>query len=321
MRKPKTPKYPKQKLTGAQIRGRMKRYRWFYLMAVPAVVCAILFHYYPMIGIRFAFTNYNGIKEPAFVGLENFKKMFGTKDFLNAFRNTVEISFLSLIFQISFAVIISILLNEISNIHLKKVAQTIIYLPHFLSWVVTASIFTLILSPTPRGLINNFLVNIGAINSDQMIFFLGKNSTWRPVYYVIKLWKETGWQTVLFMATLAGVNVELYEAAAIDGAGRWGKMRYVTFPALTNTILTVFILNLARILNLFESVFVLQNDAVLQTSNVIETYVYYRTFNSGGIPNYGYTTAVGLFKSLVGVVLVLVCNQWSKKVRDGRGIV
>ncbi|MBO7515524.1 MAG: sugar ABC transporter permease, partial [Lachnospiraceae bacterium] len=128
MRKSKTPKYPKQKLTGAQIRGRMKRYRWFYLMAVPAIVCAILFHYYPMIGIRFAFTNYNGIKEPAFVGLENFKKMFGTKDFLNAFRNTVEISFLSLIFQISFAVIISILLNEISNIHLKKVAQTIIYL-------------------------------------------------------------------------------------------------------------------------------------------------------------------------------------------------
>ena len=315
-------KQPRQKLTRAKLKSRVHRYRWFYLMALPAIVCAILFHYFPMIGIRYAFTNYNGINpKPAFVGLENFKKMFENQAFLNAFRNTVEISLLKMVMQVAFAVVISILLNEISNIHLKKLAQTVIYLPHFLSWVVTASIFTLVLSPTPRGLINNFLVNIGVINSDQMIYFLGKNDTWRPVYYTINLWKETGWQTVLFMATLAGVNVELYEAASIDGAGRWGKMRYVTFPALSNTILTVFILNLAKIMNLFESVFVLQNDAVLQTSNVIETYIYYRAFNSGGIPNYGFTTAVGLFKSLVGMILVLVCNEWSKKVRDGRGIV
>ena len=138
---------------------------------------------------------------------------------------------------------------------------------------------------------------------------------------VINIWKETGWQTVIFMATLAGINTELYEAAAMDGAGRWGKMRYITFPALQNTILTVLILNLAKVMNLFESAFVMQNDAVLGTANVLETYIYYQTFNSGAIPNYGYTTAVGLFKSLVGCVLVLFCNHLSKKVRDGRGIV
>ena len=140
-------------------------------------------------------------------------------------------------------------------------------------------------------------------------------------YYIINIWKETGWQTVIFMATLAGINTELYEAAAMDGAGRWGKMRYITFPALQNTILTVLILNLAKVMNLFESAFVMQNDAVLGTANVLETYIYYQTFNSGAIPNYGYTTAVGLFKSLVGCVLVLFCNHLSKKVRDGRGIV
>ena len=123
------------------------------------------------------------------------------------------------------------------------------------------------------------------------------------------------------MATLSGVNPEHYEAASIDGAGRFQKMRYITFPAIANTILTVFILQLAKVLNLFESAWVLQNDAVLPTANVLETYIYYRSFNSGGLPNYGFTTAVGLFKSLIGLVLVLVCNAWSKKVRDGRGIV
>jgi len=123
------------------------------------------------------------------------------------------------------------------------------------------------------------------------------------------------------MATLAGINTELYEAASIDGAGRWGKMRYITYPALRNTILTVLILNLAKVMNLFESAFVLQNDAVLDTANVLETYIYYQTFNSGAIPNYGYTTAIGLFKSLVGCILVLACNHLSKKIRDGRGIV
>lgn len=188
-----------------------------------------------------------------------------------------------------------------------------------MSWVVTASVFTLILAPTAEGLVNTFLINAGVLDSG--IYFLGDSKWWRLAYYIINIWKETGGQTVIFMATLAGINTELYEAAAMDGAGRWGKMRYITFPALQNTILTVLILNLAKVMNLFESAFVMQNDAVLGTANVLETYIYYQTFNSGAIPNYGYTTAVGLFKSLVGCVLVLFCNHLSKKVRDGRGIV
>lgn len=307
--------------TSKSLGTRIYKYRGFYLMFLPVLVFAIIFFYLPMLGVRYAFTNYNGIKTPSFVGFDNFEKMFNMPGFWSAFTNTLEISIVKLVLTTFVAVVVSLFLNEIINLHFKKVVQTIIYLPHFLSWVVTASLFSLILAPSGYGLVNTFLVNIGAIESSEMIYFLGSSKWWRGAYYIINLWKETGWQTVIFMATLAGMNTELYEAASIDGAGRWGKMRYITFPALANTILTVFILNLAKVMNLFESAFVLQNDAVLDTANVLETYIYYQSFNSGAIPNYGYTTAVGLFKSLVGCVLVLVCNQWSKKVREGRGIV
>lgn len=301
--------------------ARINRYKGFYIMFLPVFVFAIIFCYLPMLGIRYAFTNYNGIKEPTFTAFANFKRMFEMPGFWSAFTNTLQISIIKLLLTTFIAVVVSIFLNEIFNLHFKKVVQTIIYLPHFLSWVVTASLFSLILAPTMQGLVNSFLVAIGAVSPDKMIYFLGSSKWWRGAYYVINIWKETGWQTVIFMATLAGLNTELYEAASIDGAGRWGKMYYITLPALKNTILTVLILNLAKVMNLFESAFVLQNDAVLDTANVLETYIYYQSFNSGAIPNYGYTTAVGLFKSLVGCVLVLICNHLSKKVREGRGIV
>lgn len=301
--------------------ARIYKYRGFYLMFLPVLIFALIFYYLPMLGVSYAFTEYKGIKDPVFVGFQNFEKMFGMPGFWTAFVNTLVISIWKLVLTTFIAVIVSLLLNEIVSLRLKKVAQTIIYLPHFMSWVVTASVFTLILSPTMEGLVNSMLVNFGIIEQGAEIYFLGSQKWWRFAYYIINIWKETGWQTVVFMATLAGINTELYEAASIDGAGRWQKMRYITFPSLKNTILTVFILNLAKVMNLFESVFVLQNDAVMDVSNVLATYIYTQTFNSGAIPNYGYTTAVGLFRSLVGCALVLICNQWSKKVREGRGIV
>lgn len=300
---------------------RIYQYRWFYLMFLPVFIFAVIFYYLPMFGVWYSFTEYKGIKEPVFVGLENFRKMFSMPNFWVSFKNTLELSIIKLVMNTGMAVVISLFLNEIINLKFKKLAQTIIYLPHFMSWVVTASVFSLILSPTMEGMVNSFLVSIGAVQAGNEIYFLGNQSWWRFSYYIINIWKETGWGTVIFMATLAGINTELYEAASIDGAGRWQKMKYITFPAISNTIITVLILNLAKVMNLFESVFVLQNDAVMQQSNVIQTYIYTQTFNSGAIPNYGYTTAVGLFRSLVGCVLVLICNQWSKKVREGRGIV
>ena len=239
-------------------------------------------------------------------------------NFWTAFSNTLELSIVKLLLNTFAAVILSLLLNEMVNMRVKKLAQTVIYLPHFMSWVVTASVFQLILSPTTAGLVNQILLKLGVIETN--IYFLGDSKWWRTAYYIINVWRDTGWGTIIFMATLTGIDPGIYEAASIDGAGRWKKMWYITMPSLANTIITVLILNLAKVMNLFESAFVLQNDAVMDQAQVLQTYVYYQTFNSGGIPNYGYTTAIGLFRSVVGMVLVLACNFASKKVR-GRGIV
>ncbi len=305
---------PHKKPLGPQI----KRYLGFYFLFIPVLVFVIIFHYLPMFGISFAFTKYTIIKPPIWKGLANFERLFAMPNFWSAFANTIELSVVKLLITTFMSVALSLLLNEMKNIWGKKIAQTIIYLPHFMSWVVTASVFQLILSPTTAGLVNSILMNLGIV--DEGIYFLGKSATWTGSYYAINVWHDTGWGTIIFMATLTGIDPGIYEAASIDGAGRWKKMWYVTLPALANTIITVLILNLAKIMNLFESVFVLQNNAVMDVSQVLQTYVYYQTFNSGGIPDYGYTTAIGLFRSLVGLVLMLTCNFASKKVR-GRGIV
>ena len=296
----------------------IKYYKGFYLMFLPVLIFAVVFHYLPMLGIRYAFFSYKGIKEPVFIGLEHFQKMVSMPGFWSAFRNTILLSSVKLLFNTFMAVGISLLLNELRFKNFKKITQTIIYLPHFMSWVVTASVFTLILSPTGAGLVNSILINLGIV--EEGIYFLGDQKWWRSVFFGINIWKDTGWGTIIFMATLSGINPELYEAASMDGAGRWSKMRFITLPALGNTIITVLILNLAKIMNLFESVFVLQNPAVIQKADVLQTYIYTQTFNSGALPDYGYTTAVGLASSLVGCILVLLCNKASYKVR-GRGIV
>ena len=302
------------------LKARLYEHRWFYVMFIPVAVFASIFYYAPIYGLRYSFYEYKGFKEPVFVGLENFEKMFALSNFWSAFSNTIELSIVKLLLNTFMAVILSLMLNEVINLRFKKAAQTIVYLPHFMSWVVTASVFAMILSPTQEGLINAFLVNMGILEQGKEIYFLGSKDWWRPAYYVINVWKDTGWGTIIYMATLSAISPELYEAAAIDGANKFQKIRYITIPSLMNTIIIVLILNLAKIMNLFESVFVLQNDAVVKQADVLQTYIYTQTFNSGALPNYGYTTSVGLVKSLVGMALVLICNYASKKVR-GRGIV
>lgn len=303
--------------------ARIYEHRWFYVMFLPVLIFVILFNYYPMLGVRFAFTNANEISYSMdtykWVGFDNFTKLWNKAAFRDSFVNTLRLSIIKLLLNTFMAVVISLLLNEIVNLRFKKTVQTIIYLPHFMSWVVVASIFKLILSPSNDGLVNTFLVNANIINKDDMIYFLADKTWWRPVFYIINIWKDTGWSTILYLATLSGIDPGLYEAAQIDGANRWGRMKYITLPSLANTIITVLILNLAKVMNLFEPVFVLINDSVVPVADVIQTYIYRQTFGTG-IADFGYTTAVGLFRSLVGAVLVLGCNYASKKVR-GRGII
>lgn len=311
--------------TGVEVREKPLKLRiWnnrgYYVMFLPVLVFLFIFNYWPMIGIKWSFYDYKPVGSPSFVGFAHFQKMFATTAFWTAFKNTLWLSIIKLIITNVSAVVVSIFLNEMGNLFAKKTLQTIIYLPHFMSWAVVASIFSLLLSPSSTGLVNGWLRDLGILtDADKNIYFLASTTWWRPIFYVINIWKETGWGTIIFLATLSGINPELYEAADIDGATRMQKIRFVTVPALGNTIITVLILNLAKVMNMFESVFVLYNNAVYDVSDVISTYIYRQTF-AIALPNYGYSTAVGLFKGLVGCFLVLVCNWASKKTR-GRGIV
>ena len=311
--------------TGIEVRHkplslRIWNNRGHYLMFLPVFIFVLIMNYWPMLGIRYAFMEYKAGSSPTWTGLTHFTRMFSTSAFWSAFNNTLVLSIVKLFLTTFASVVVSIFLNEMGNLFAKKTLQTVIYLPHFMSWAVVASIFTLILSPSNTGMLNGMLRDLGILGpNDSNIYFLANSKMWRPIFYIINMWKDTGWGTIIFLATLSGISPELYEAADIDGATRFQKMRFVTLPALANTIITVLILNLAKVMNLFESVFVLYNSAVYDVSDVIGTYIYRQTF-AVARPDYGFSTAVGLFRSIVGCILVLVCNQASKKVR-GRGII
>ena len=297
------------------------------LISLPTFIWFVLFSYLPMFGIIIAFKDYKlspghgfiyNLLHSDWVGWSNFTYFFKSNAFWMLLRNTIVYNLVFIALGAAVAVGFALMLSNLRNKLASKAYQTMMFFPYFMSWVVTASVFTLILSPGDAGLVNSILIKLGII--DEGIYFLGDKEWWRSMFYAINIWKDTGWGTIIFMATLSGINPELYEAASMDGANRWNQIRYITLPALANTIITVLILNLAKVMNLFESVFVLQNDAVIQKADVLQTYIYTQTFNSGALPDFGYTTAVSVTASVVGCILVLLCNRASYKVR-GRGIV
>lgn len=293
------------------LKVRIYRYRWFYIMFLPVFLALIVFNYIPMVGIAISFFEYTPFGKPIFVGLENFETLFSSKAFIRSFNNTLVISLINLFLSMFCCVALALLIDEIKSVNFRKLTQTIIYIPHFISWVVVASIFTMFLSPK-NGILNEIIKMFGG----DPIYFLADKKWWLPAFLIINRWKETGWGTIIFIAALAGIDQEMYEAATVDGANRVQKVMYITLPAIANTILVVFILNLAKVLGLFDSVWVLQNDMVINVSDVIGTYVY-----RIGITNadYGLSTAAGLFKSIISVVLVTAANKMSKKIK-GEGI-
>lgn len=288
------------------------KYRYFYIMFLPVFIAFLVYNYIPMVGILISFCDWGVFGFNEFVGLDNFKTLFESTAFWRAFRNTLVISLAKLVINMLASVGLALLVDDIIGKNFKKLTQTIVYIPHFLSWVVVASVFTMILSPQD-GIVNNVIKMFGG----DPIYFLASESWWTPIFLSIDAWKEVGWGTIIFIAALAGVDQSMYEAAKIDGSTRLQKVLYITIPAIRNTILVVFILNLAKVLNLFDSVWVLQNAMVLDKADVIQTYVYrIGVINS----DYGLSTAAGLFKSVISVVLVLITNKISKKV-TGEGII
>ncbi len=291
----------------AALRSRLRRYWPFYLFILPGVVYFVIFRYIPLSWIRIAFFDYGylGIKE--YIGLQNFADLLQSVYFKRAFVNTIIISGGQSLLNICAAILISLLLNEIHSIGFKRTIQTIIYLPHFLSWVVVASIFTLMLSPQ-NGLVNGIITMLGG----KAKYFLIIPEWWRPVYFAYALWRNAGWGTVVFLAALANIDPQLYENAWIDGAGRIRQALHITIPSIVPIIIVVALLHLAQFFNLFQSVFVLYNPLVYEVSDVLGTLVYRRGMVDA---DFDYATAVGLFRSVISLAMVLIVNWASLRIR------
>lgn len=284
------------------------RNRFLILLALPGLLYFLIFKYVPMLGIIIAFKDYSpftGIVQSPWVGLDNFRQFFSNPDFFKLFRNTMAISLLNLIFFFPFPILLSLLLNEVGNVKFKKVIQSIVYLPHFLSWVIIVGITFLMLSQS-QGIVNLLLEHFGL----EKVDFLTNSKTFWILLTVQSMWKEAGWGTIVFLAAIAGVDVQLYEAVKIDGGGRFRQIWHITLPAIRNVIIILLILKIGQIMDVgFEQVFNMMNGAVSDVADVFDTYVYRRGVQQG---LFSFSTAVGLFKSVVGLVLVLISNKLAK---------
>ncbi|CAH1217669.1 putative multiple-sugar transport system permease YteP [Paenibacillus allorhizoplanae] len=287
----------------------IKRDKYLYLLGLPGILCLLIFKYVPMWGVVIAFQDYSpfrGILKSDWVGLENFQLFFSNPDFFKLLRNTLAINIMSLVFFFPVPIILSLMLNEVRNEIFKRIIQSIVYLPHFLSWVIIAGL-TFTMFATGEGLVNKFLVLIGLERVDWLTtpsFFWGF-LTGQSV------WKEAGWGTVIFLAAMANVDPGLYEAARMDGASRIRQMWNITIPSIQNVIIILLILKLGHIMDVgFEQVFLLQNAAVSDVADVFDTYIYRVGIKQS---EFSYTTAVGLFKAAIGLLLVIISNKLVKK--------
>lgn len=280
------------------------------LMSIPFVLYGLLFYYGPLVGWTMAFQNYKPAarSNQVWVAWDKFTALLTEKDFLDAFRNTVAMSVINLIFSFVFAIGFALLLNEVVNMKGKKFVQTVSYLPHFLSWIIVAAIVRNVLS-LDGGIINEILVNLNFIDK-PINFFANSKYFWWIVGAAV-VWKETGWNSIIYLASITSINPDLYEAAAIDGAGRFKKMIHITLPGIKATIFVLLIINLGMIMNSgFEAQYQLKNDLIKDTAEVIDTYVLNKSFNLGADWSIG--TAAGIFKSVISIILVSVSNYVAK---------
>lgn len=283
------------------------------LMFIPVIAYYLIFKYAPMYGIVLAFKDYSirkGTLGSPWVGFTVFEELFATHTFVRAFRNTVIISLLRWVFGFPMPIILALMLNELKNLRFKKTMQTISYLPHFLSWIILTGLFTQLLSPT-NGPINYIISLLGG----KPIYFLADNAWFRSTMVITGIWKEIGWGSIVYLATIAGIDTELYEAAECDGATRWQKMFRITLPLMKPTIVILLIMNCGSILEAgFDQIFNFYNSAVYETGDIIDTYVYRRGI---GDMEYSISTAVGLFKNVIGFILVTGTNFIAKRLGEG----
>ncbi len=297
-----------RKYTKAAIKKDFRRNGKLYLMIIPAVICLILFAYLPMGGLLMAFENYkpkSGIFGSQWVGLKHFKDFFTSFYFPRTMKNTLWISFLQLAIEFPATIIFALLLNEVVNTKFKRTIQTISYMPNFISMVVIS------------GIIVDFCSSRGALTA-LISMFTGSNQNllsmpqyWRPIYIISDLWQGIGFGSIIYMAALAGVDKSLYEAAEIDGAGRWKQTLHVTLPGIAPTIIIMLILKIGSMMGVgYEKTILLYNSQIYETADIISSYVYRKGLEEF---NYGYSTAVSLFNSVINFILLVISNKMSKK--------
>lgn len=290
-----------------------KKQTYYHIMLLPGMLFLLVFNFVPMIGTVMAFQNFvpaKGIFKSDWVGLDNFKFLFGLRDSRQIFINTIVISFGKILLGILVPVVFSLLLNEIRHLRLKKTVQTVVYLPHFLSWVVFASIVQMLFSYD--GPINQVVALLGK----EPIMFLGSNFWFRKIMIFTDSWKEFGYGSIIYLAALTGIDPGLYEAAAIDGANRWKRLLHVTLPGIMPIILIMLTMALPNILNAgFDQIYNLYNPLVYETGDILDTYVY----RIGMVKRqYSLGTAVGLLKSVIGMALMLLANKLVMTFSDRR---
>lgn len=286
-----------------------KQHKWLYFMMIPGALYFIIFKYIPMGGIAIAFQQYSpftGILGSKWVGLTHFRAFFTGNDFFMLLKNTLGISILSLIFYFPAPILLALLLNEIKFQGYKRVMQTFIYIPHFISWVIVASL-TYNIFNINDGIINQMIQSI----TGHTINFLGLPEYFKPLIIGQSIWKETGYGTIIFLAALSGVDMELYEAARVDGANRFRLLWHITLPAIKGVIIIMLILRVGALLNTgYEQIYLMMNSLNTSAAQVFDTYIYEK-----GITNaqYSFSTAAGVFKSIVGMIMVLGANWTAKK--------
>ncbi|MDF2935325.1 MAG: protein lplB [Paenibacillaceae bacterium] len=288
---------------------RVRREKWMFILLTPGLLYFVLFKYVPMWGVLLAFKDYQpflGFVKSEWVGLEHFRVFFANPEFTMLLSNTLLLSFYNLVFFFPAPIILALLLNEIRVAFFKRFVQTLVYVPHFISMVIVASL-TYVFLTTEGGVVNEYLFQ----QTGDKIDFLTNPGWFRPIIIIQTIWKECGWGTIIFLAALAGVEMEQYEAAIMDGANRWKQTWHITLPSIRSTIVLLLILRMGNILdNGFEQIYLLLNPLNRHVAEVFDTYVYMVGITQGA---FSYSTAVGLFKSLVGIVLVMGTNWLAKK--------
>ncbi|MCI3923982.1 ABC transporter permease subunit [Paenibacillus sp. TRM 82003] len=289
--------------------SRLKKDRWLYLLLLPGLLYFIVFKYLPMWGVVIAFQNYSpflGVFGSDWVGFEHFRNFFSNPDFGRLLRNTLILAVYDLVFFFPAPILIALLLNEIRVGIFKRFVQTMVYVPHFVSMVIVASM-TYVFLTTSGGVIHELVLAV----TGKSFNFLSDPDWFRPLIILQIMWKETGWGTIIFLAALASVDMEQYEAAVVDGATRFQRLIHITLPAISSTIVILLILRLGNFLdNGFEQIFLMTNSLNRTVADVFDTYVYFVGIQQGA---FSYSTAIGLFKSLVGIVLIYGSNWLAKK--------